>query len=179
MKAILAAVISMVFAGYAQAGPFCPSNNYSSGYGHPGMWGPAYGYPVPPRYAPMAAPGYMQPAMAPYGYRQAAMPVQRQTMRAPEPIIASSAATGDSTITIRGMAFEPAGIRVKPGTTVTWVQADRAPHTVSSNGGKFDSATLQAGQSFTFEFNEAGVYDYTCGIHPMMRGKVIVEAPSS
>ena len=72
------------------------------------------------------------------------------------------------------MRFEPAEIRVKPGTTVTWIQEDRAPHTVTG-AGKLDSKTLTSGQRYSHTFTRSGEYAYACNFHPMMKGRVIVE----
>ncbi|MFQ5794639.1 MAG: lamin tail domain-containing protein [Candidatus Bipolaricaulia bacterium] len=78
-------------------------------------------------------------------------------------------------VDIRNFAFQPANIRVKVGTMVTWVQRDNVPHTVTSRTGLFDSGNLLLGQSFTFTFEKPGSYNYYCKIHPSMEGKVIVE----
>ncbi len=82
---------------------------------------------------------------------------------------------GGQTITIRiaGFAFTPAQITVKQGDTVVWVNDDSAPHTIKATG--FESSTLSKGQSYQHRFTEApGDYAYICGLHPSMKGKVIV-----
>jgi plastocyanin len=78
------------------------------------------------------------------------------------------------TVSIRDFNFSPASITVKPGTTVTWVNQGQAHHTVTHNGGAFDSGTLHPGQSYSHKFNKAGSYDYHCEIHSSMRGTIIV-----
>jgi amicyanin len=79
-------------------------------------------------------------------------------------------------VSITNSVFEPNEIVVKAGTTVTWVNADRVPHTVTSTASPplFDSRTLRAGDAFSFEFQAAGAYDYFCKVHPYMTGKVLV-----
>lgn len=82
------------------------------------------------------------------------------------------------TITIRNFAFSPAAFTVKPGTTVTWVNDDSAPHTIVSDDGapvSFTSPQLSTGASFSQLFNQAGTYTYHCSIHPSMKGTIVVE----
>ena len=38
----------------------------------------------------------------------------------------------------------------------------------------FDSGHLDPYESFTFNFDEKGTYDYFCTLHPWMKGQVIV-----
>ena len=78
-------------------------------------------------------------------------------------------------IQISGSAFVPATITIAVGTTVTWTNKDSLPHTVSSQGTLFDSGSLSRGATFSYTFNQKGTFEYTCGIHPAMVGKVIVE----
>src|SRR5215210_8604443 len=81
------------------------------------------------------------------------------------------------TVNIKDFAFNPPNITVAPGTTVTWVNNDQAPHTVTATdpAGAFDSGTLQPGQSFSVTFTQPGTtYAYYCVIHPSMTGTVTV-----
>ncbi len=83
--------------------------------------------------------------------------------------------TGAQVILIKSFAFAPEEIKVKAGTEVTWRNEDSVSHTVVSDSGDFESSTLRKGEEFSFTFSEAGEYSYHCGIHPSMKGKVIVE----
>lgn len=74
---------------------------------------------------------------------------------------------------IQNFAFSPATLTVKKGTTVTWTNNDSAPHQIKS--ATFNSSQLSKGQAYSFTFNDAGVFDYSCAIHPSMLGKIIVE----
>jgi plastocyanin len=85
----------------------------------------------------------------------------------------SQTATVTNAVNIQGFAFSPATITVKKGTAVTWTNNDSAPHQIKS--ATFNSSTLSKGQTFSFTFNTAGTFDYSCAIHPSMLGKVIVE----
>ncbi len=84
------------------------------------------------------------------------------------------------TVSIENFAFVPARIVVRPGTRITWVNNDSAPHTVTANNGAFDSGTLQQGEKFSRTFTKAGKkFAYHCEIHPQMQGKVTVKPQSS
>lgn len=78
-----------------------------------------------------------------------------------------------TSVSIVNFAFSPATLTVPKGTTVTWTNEDSSSHTVT--GGDFDSGTLAKGESYSHSFDEAGTFDYTCTIHPSMRGTLIVE----
>jgi amicyanin len=79
-------------------------------------------------------------------------------------------------VSIENFVFEPKELVVTAGTTVTWVNVDDVPHTVTSTASPplFDSKTLRADATFSFEFKVAGTYDYFCKAHPYMIGKVVV-----
>jgi len=76
-------------------------------------------------------------------------------------------------INIDNFAFTPANIEINKGDTVTWINNDDAPHTVTFNG--FSSETLVKGGSYKHTFNDLGDFDYYCKLHPSMKGKVIVK----
>jgi plastocyanin len=61
------------------------------------------------------------------------------------------------------------------GTTVKFVNHDDIPHTVVDKNKGFRSKALDTDDSFSFTFANAGTYDYFCGLHPHMQGKIIVK----
>ena len=81
--------------------------------------------------------------------------------------------TGEAAVNIQGFAFSPATLTIKKGTTVTWTNNDSAVHTIKS--GTFNSGDLAKGASFKFTFETAGTFDYSCGVHPSMLGKIVVQ----
>lgn len=81
--------------------------------------------------------------------------------------------TSASAISIQGFAFSPATLTVKKGTTVTWTNNDSVIHTIKS--ASFNSGNLAKGDTFKFTFDTAGTFDYSCGVHPSMTGKIIVQ----
>jgi plastocyanin len=96
-------------------------------------------------------------------------------------IAPSAGATGlqttTTTVYIKDFYFSPAKITVEPGTTVTWVNKGRHPHTVTSFDGQFDSGTLWPGESYKVTFKGHGTIGYYCAIHPSMTGSVSVGTP--
>ena len=76
-------------------------------------------------------------------------------------------------VAIKDFAFDPPDLIIKVGDTVTWKNNDGAAHTVKME--TFESGNLSSGDSFSFTFSDAGTYEYICGIHPSMNGKIIVE----
>ena len=80
-----------------------------------------------------------------------------------------------TTITIHNLAFDPSTIIVTVGTTVTWVNNDGTTHTVTADGGAFDSGSLAGGATFQFTFDQVGDFAYHCSIHPSMQGTISVK----
>jgi plastocyanin len=82
------------------------------------------------------------------------------------------------TVKIDNFSFDAQTITVAPGSTVTWLNNDDAPHTIVADDGKsFRSRPLDSGEAYSFTFMSAGTYGYFCSIHPHMTGKVVVKAP--
>ena len=81
------------------------------------------------------------------------------------------------TVDLKDLQFSPKGIKIRPGTTVTWVNNDAVAHNVSQIQSVFLSPDeMQPGQRFSFTFQTPGTYRYQCTFHhPNMNGVVIVE----
>ena len=71
-------------------------------------------------------------------------------------------------------SFSPNPVEVKVGETVTWINDDSGRHTVTSKDGVFNSELMGRGQSFSYTFDKAGEYPYSCSPHPNMVGTVVV-----
>ena len=97
-------------------------------------------------------------------------PLAKKAAAAPSAPQAGRAVAAD----IRGFVFEPATIQAKVGQKVTWTNHDPAPHTVTQEGGGFDSGTMAASGKFTHTFDQPGEYRYICALHPGMKGTVVV-----
>ena len=81
-----------------------------------------------------------------------------------------------NTVSIVGMSFSPASLTVKAGTTVTWTNNDNMTHTVTSDGGSFDSGDITVGSKYSKVFATTGSFAYHCSIHPTMKGTITVTA---
>lgn len=88
--------------------------------------------------------------------------------------LSAEAAENAVTVEIANFTYVPAVVTVTPGTTVTWINHDDSPHTVTATQKAFRSNALDTDDSFTFTFAAPGDYAYFCMLHPHMTGRVIV-----
>jgi plastocyanin len=86
----------------------------------------------------------------------------------------SAFAAGETSIAIDNFTFAPAEVTVKAGTKVLFVNHDDIPHSVVVEKGKVRSRALDTDDSFAFVFDKPGEFIYFCGLHPQMKGKIIV-----
>jgi len=78
-------------------------------------------------------------------------------------------------IEIDNFKFGVVALEVAAGTIVTWTNRDDVPHTVVSTTKVFKSPALDTGESFSYTFKDAGTFEYYCGLHPRMTGKIVVK----
>ena len=91
----------------------------------------------------------------------------------------ATAAATPARVEINQMRFEPASLTIAAGTTVTWVNDDESPHTVTDRGRVFRSSALDTKDSFSYTFATPGEFTYFCTLHPMMVGKIVVKPAGS
>jgi plastocyanin len=94
-------------------------------------------------------------------------------VRTSAPLVTPAAPSPDA-VAIRGLAFRPPDLSVPAGTEVTWTNQDPTPHTVTADGGGFESDVLAQGETFAWTFETSGTVTYHCAIHPDMRGTITV-----
>ncbi|MGH8675101.1 MAG: cytochrome P460 family protein [Burkholderiales bacterium] len=83
--------------------------------------------------------------------------------------------SGPGTVAIAEFLFGPETIKVQAGNAITWTNVDDSPHQVTVKASsELRSPLLLKGQSTTIQFNDTGTYDYICGLHPTMKGKIEV-----
>ena len=76
--------------------------------------------------------------------------------------------------------FVPLNSEILRGTTVTWQNQDNIGHTIQSINDQgtiipmFNSPVLKTGETFSYKFDNPGVYHYYCSIHPWRIGVVTV-----
>ncbi len=89
---------------------------------------------------------------------------------------AAGVGAAQASVEIAGFRFTPAALTVLVGDTVTWTNADPAPHTATADSGRFDSEILGNGQQYALAPSSPGVFTYHCEIHPGMTGTLVVAA---
>ena len=117
----------------------------------------------------------------------------------PTPSPSPTASPKPVAISIKSFAFNPATVEVVKGTTVTWTNEDPVNHTIttgtpppsapplpsgasptpspslSTGDGRISSGRIQAANTFSFTFNEAGIFTYFCSVHPRMVATITVK----
>src|SRR5919204_1574579 len=96
-----------------------------------------------------------------------------------DPARRSVRAKSASSVSLGDNFFDPTSLTIAVGDTVTWTNNGQVAHTVTANGGSFDSGTLNSGRSFTHTFNQAGTFPYFCQFHAGMKGTITVTSSSS
>jgi len=90
--------------------------------------------------------------------------------------------------------YSPSVMYVNVGDTITWTNDDQEGHTVTSGesagrfgwlspkdggfgkaDGIFDSGRFMPNESWSYTFDDIGIFNYYCIIHPWMEGVVVVE----
>jgi len=87
---------------------------------------------------------------------------------------ALAAPAAKDTVVMDGVAYQPATITVKRGATVSFVNKDPYPPSVTS-AGHFDSKDIAPGKTWKYTAKKAGRFDYLCTLHPNMKGTLVVE----
>jgi len=72
---------------------------------------------------------------------------------------------GKNEIWLEYKAYNPSQLVVAVGTTVTFTNKDNADHSVTETTGLFNSGKISSGNTYTFTFNTAGTYYFTCNYH--------------
>lgn len=93
-------------------------------------------------------------------------PEPATTIDEPKPIVHS--------VEITQMKFYPAELKVKKGDKVVFVNHDLVTHDITEESKKeWSSSPLVTDQTWILVVTES--VDYFCSIHPIMKGKIIVE----
>ena len=108
-------------------------------------------------------------------------PSASESAAASEAAEPSEAAGAEETVRLSQFAFDPEELTIAVGTTVNFVNADSAAHTVTegtegiaAEGAIIDEELEQNG-STSYTFDEAGTFDITCEFHPSMQLTITVE----
>ena len=107
------------------------------------------------------------------------------------PSTESSGDANGTTVSLKSLMFTPGDLKIKAGTTVTWVNDEPITHTVTSGevtgldktsglrtgqkpDGLFDENLAGSGDSFSYTFDKPGTYSYYCDIHFGMNAEIVV-----
>jgi plastocyanin len=90
---------------------------------------------------------------------------------------AATAPTATVTVNIKRGGFSPASVTINANDAVTWRNTDTIDHQVVANGGSFASPILGPGKTYTHTFRGGGTFRYHDGLHPTLRGTVVVKGP--
>ena len=88
-----------------------------------------------------------------------------------------STATNTKNVSIVDFAFAPSNLTVKKGDKIVFTNNDSVTHTVTADGGAWDSGNLANGKSYTLDTTKlaVGTYAYHCTLHPSMKGTLVVQ----
>lgn len=109
---------------------------------------------------------YKNPAIAPVNERPAPLNIS-----SPQPSNGNTVI--NRSITIQNFAFSPASLEIEKNAKIIWTNQDSTAHSVKLP--QTQSQILSPGDSFSFTFTQTGTFDYLCGIHPSMKGRIIVK----
>ncbi|MDR3536512.1 MAG: cupredoxin family copper-binding protein [Acetobacteraceae bacterium] len=117
--------------------------------------------------------------------RQAApdsLRVRRRALLATIPWLAALSRAGwaemppQADVQVDNFTFQPALVRVRAGTTVVWTNHDDIPHSIVVAALKVHSHPFDTNSTFSYRFEAPGTFNYVCGLHPHMKGQVLVSA---
>ncbi|GAC1387528.1 MAG: hypothetical protein NVS1B7_0700 [Candidatus Saccharimonadales bacterium] len=90
----------------------------------------------------------------------------------------SQVKSGKVSINIQDFSFQPAKMKIKVGSTITWTNKDAAHHDIAPDMENPDFVgsghLLGKGESYSYTFQKAGTFTYHCTPHPYMKASVEV-----
>ena len=92
------------------------------------------------------------------------------------PAGAAAASHAAHVVVIDAMRFTPQVVQARPGDSITWENHDLVAHNVTANAAGVRSGDLAPGQSWRYTVPAGGSFEYACSLHPVMTGRVELEA---
>ena len=92
-------------------------------------------------------------------------------------LLGTSLARADAEVAavhMKQQTFVPQKMVVATGATISWINDDTVPHSVTADDGRFDSGPILPGQSFKWTAGKAGDVAYHCIYHPSMTATLTV-----
>lgn len=84
----------------------------------------------------------------------------------------SKVITQSHIVHIRNLEFSPRALDVEPGDTVTWINEDLVPHTVTADDESWNSELIEANGQWQTVVKEGLRDTYFCRFHPSMKGRL-------
>jgi plastocyanin len=78
----------------------------------------------------------------------------------------------DHSVDIADFVFSPAGLKVRVGDRVTWINKDIVPHTATAKDNSWDTGALAPNQRQTVTVKAGMTESYFCRYHPSMVAKL-------
>ena len=75
-------------------------------------------------------------------------------------------------VEIRNLEFTPKELKVTPGDTITWINYDVVPHTVTADDESWDSSLISAQGKWQMVVTADMYSSYFCRFHPTMKAKL-------
>lgn len=88
---------------------------------------------------------------------------------------AAAQAPHDHVVTMTNMSYGKIPADLKVGDTITWVNRDTVPHTITARDKSFD-IRVNPGQTVHQALQKDGSIAIYCLLHPMMRGTLKISA---
>ena len=101
---------------------------------------------------------------------------RRAVLAAPLLLAIRVARAAEAAVTIDNFVFTPERLDVPAGTRLVWTNHDDIPHSVvhAARPPAFKSPVLDTDEAFVRIFDTPGTYTYFCGLHPHMKGVIVV-----
>ena len=75
-------------------------------------------------------------------------------------------------VEIRNLEFTPKKLDVKPGDTITWINHDLVPHTVTADDESWDSGLINTNAQWQTVVKADMFASYFCRFHPTMKARL-------
>ena len=91
------------------------------------------------------------------------------------PVQAGDSLSKQHLVEIRNLEFTPKELVVAPGDTITWVNYDLVPHTVTADNESWDSGLISAQEKWQIVVQEDMYPTYFCQYHPIMKAQLRID----
>jgi plastocyanin len=118
---------------------------------------------------------------APAGYQVAGAAAAQVTVNAGQSVTANFALTrtepptGPVEVVASDNSFTSADVTISVNGTIRWRNAGTVEHNSTSATALWSSGNLAPGATFEHQFRQAGVFNYSCTLHPGMAGVIRVQ----